>query len=434
MVLVRSIIDEAPFWRWGAGGRAPAESARASEQSGRGSSFGHLLGGGLFGCRFRRRLMREMLVELPAGGDVFLGEFQETFGFFGVALGEHGVAGFVVDEILERDAGGAAIELEAAFFGVEAEERPVAGIDGGLLLIDAEAQVVAVGDAVAVGDDEARAIVGFGFEEGFDAVHVAGAHGDLGDVDAAIADGHHGEVFFAGRFTAGGELGDGAARCGLGGLAAGVGVDFGVEHEDVDVAAAGEDVIEAAVADVVGPTVAADYPDGFLDERVGEREQVAGFGRVEAGEALFEDRDAAALGGDAFFGGLVGVDQVLGERFADLEAEFPDQLAGVFGLFVGGEPHAEAELGVVLEQRIAPGGTAAFGVDRVGRGGEIAAVDGGAAGGVGDQHAVAEELRHEFDVRGFAAARAGARKFEERLHELDVFHLRGGKNFAIGFG
>jgi len=42
------------------------------------------------------------------------------------------------------------------------------------------------------------------------------------------------------------------ARRGFGGLASGVGIDLGVEHQDVDVAAAGEDVIEAAVADVVG--------------------------------------------------------------------------------------------------------------------------------------------------------------------------------------
>src|SRR5215471_17391005 len=103
-----------------------------------------------------------MLVELPAVGYVLLGLVQQLRGFFGVALREHGVAGFVVDEILQRNARGFAIELESAFFGVEAEERPVAGIDGGFLLIDAEAEIVAVGDAVAVGDDQARTVVGFG--------------------------------------------------------------------------------------------------------------------------------------------------------------------------------------------------------------------------------------------------------------------------------
>ena len=48
---------------------------------------------------------------------------------------------------------------------VVAEERPVAGLHGGLLLVHAVAQVVAVGDAVAVGDDERRPVVGLGLAE-----------------------------------------------------------------------------------------------------------------------------------------------------------------------------------------------------------------------------------------------------------------------------
>ena len=54
-------------------------------------------------------------------------------------------------------------------------------------------------------------------------------------------------------------------------LAARVRVDLGVEHQHVDVAAAGQDVVEAAVADVVGPAVAAHEPDALLDEVVGQR-------------------------------------------------------------------------------------------------------------------------------------------------------------------
>ena len=47
-------------------------------------------------------------------------------------------------------------------------------------------------------------------------------------------------------------------RDSLGGLAAGVGVHLGVEHKDVDVVARGQDVVKAAEADIVGPTVAAE--------------------------------------------------------------------------------------------------------------------------------------------------------------------------------
>ena len=59
------------------------------------------------------------------------------------------------------------------------------------------------------------------------------------------------------------ELRHRAARRRLRRLAAGVRVDLGVEHQDVDVAAGGEHVVEAAEADVVGPAVAADDPDAL---------------------------------------------------------------------------------------------------------------------------------------------------------------------------
>jgi hypothetical protein len=62
------------------------------------------------------------------------------------------------------------------------------------------------------------------------------------------------------------ELGDLAEVRGLGGLAAGVGVDLGVEHEDVDVVVLREDVVKAAEADVVGPAVAAEDPEGLLGQ------------------------------------------------------------------------------------------------------------------------------------------------------------------------
>ena len=53
-----------------------------------------------------------------------------------------------------------------------------------------------------------------------------------------------------------------------------------------------------------------------------------------------------------------------------------------------------------------------------GRSRERAAVDRGAARGVGDDHPVAEELSGELDVGRFAASGAGAAEFEERLEEL----------------
>ena len=134
-----------------------------------------------------------------------------------------------------------------------------------------------------------RPVEGFRLQERLDGVHVAGAHGHARHVDAAVAHRHHGQVLLADRFAAGGELGDRAARRGFGCLAAGVRVDFGIEHQNVHVAAAGQHVVQAAVADVVGPAVAAQDPDALLDQRVGHRQQVARFAAASAGQFLAQD-------------------------------------------------------------------------------------------------------------------------------------------------
>ncbi len=53
-------------------------------------------------------------------------------------------------------------------------------------------------------------------------------------------------------------------------------------------------------------------------------------------------------------------------------------------------------------------------------GGQVAAVDGGAAGGVRDDRPVAEQLGDQFDVGGFAAAGAGAGELKQRPQQLRV--------------
>src|SRR5690606_598436 len=90
---------------------------------------------------------------------------------------------------------------------------------------------------------------------------------------------------------------------------------------------------------------------------------------------------------DGQFGGEAG-EQDPGLAFPGVEAE--------------AEP--EAELGVVLEERVVPGRTAPVGAGGVRRGGEVGAVDGRAAGGVGDDEPVAEQLGEGADVGGLAAA------------------------------
>ena len=94
------------------------------------------------------------------------------------------------------------------------------------------------------------------------------------------------KIFLRRALSRRGEFCDRAERRRLGLLAAGVGIDFGVEDEHVDIAVAGEHVIEAAVTDVVGPAVAAQQPDTFRDEIIGEYFQAPRLGRVHGGQLL----------------------------------------------------------------------------------------------------------------------------------------------------
>ncbi len=99
------------------------------------------------------------------------------------------------------------------------------------------------------------------------------------------------------------------------------------------------------------------------------------------------------------------------------------QLAGVFVLLVERDAHAQAKLGVVLEQRVGPGWAAAQRVLRPGRGRQVAAIDARTAGGVGDHRAVAIQLADQLEVGRFATAGAGARELEERLQQLHVLDV-----------
>src|SRR5205823_5816980 len=170
----------------------------------------------------------------------------------------------------------AGIEREGIFAGSRALrvvtiEQPLTGFYGYLLIAHGGGHVDAVSDAVRVRDDDARSIVSFGFQKCFEGVFIFRAHGHAGHVDVAVGHRHHAEILLWSGLATCGELCNGGARRGLGSLPARVGINLGVEHQDVDVASAGHDVIEAAVADVVRPAVAADNPDALLHQHIGYR-------------------------------------------------------------------------------------------------------------------------------------------------------------------
>ena len=189
------------------------------------------------------------------------------------------------------------------------------------------------------------------------------------------------------------ELRDGAARRRLRRLAAGVRVHLGVEHEHVDVAARRQHVVEPAEADVVGPAVAADDPHAAAHQVVGQRSRAErqrpspgrrAWTRASATRRLRRAARRAAPSDRRRGSGRRG------RRRPRPRAV--EQHVGLRGLGCRAEAHAEPELGVVLEQRVGPGRPAAFGVRRPRRRRQVAAVDRRAAGGVGDQHPVAEQL------------------------------------------
>ena len=159
---------------------------------------------------------------------------------------------------------------------VVAEQRPVAAGDREVLLAHAELHVDAVGDAVAIGEDQRGPRIGLRLAERQQGLLRIGAHRHLRHVDVAIGDRLQGQILARGPLAGGGEFGDGAERRRLRGLAAGVGIDLGVEHQHVHVARARQHVIEPAIADVVGPAVAADDPDAAAHQMVDHRQQVLG--------------------------------------------------------------------------------------------------------------------------------------------------------------
>ena len=85
-------------------------------------------------------------------------------------------------------------------------------------------------------------------------------------------------------------------------LAARVGVDLGIENQDVDVAATGQNVVQATKADIIGPAIAADDPDRLLDQLVGQAHQVAHSRLFEAGQLGFQLDDPLTLGLDLCVG------------------------------------------------------------------------------------------------------------------------------------
>ena len=127
---------------------------------------------------------------------------------------------------------------------------------------------------------------------------------------------------------------------------------------------------------------------------------------------------AGALLRDLRVAVLRRIEQRRRQLLADPGAQLAHQHLRQVALRVERQPHAEAEFRVVLEQAVRPRRALALGVARPRRGRQVAAVDRRATGGVGDDQAIAVQLRDQLEVGRLAAARARARVFEQRHAQL----------------
>src|SRR5690242_6348135 len=105
---------------------------------------------------------------------------------------------------------------------------------------------------------------------------VTAAESDTGDIRTAIGHCDLRQIFLWLLLSTGGELGYGATWSGFGHLTAGVGIDFGVQHQDVHFSAGRDYVVKSAKANVISPTVTSDHPNAFLDQRIGHQNEIQG--------------------------------------------------------------------------------------------------------------------------------------------------------------
>ena len=95
---------------------------------------------------------------------------------------------------------------------------------------------------------------------------IISTHGNLSYIYIAVGHCNACKVFLLGLFTASCELSNCTGLCGLGILTAGVGVNLGIEYHNVDILARCQNVVYAAEADIVSPSVTTEDPLRLLSQ------------------------------------------------------------------------------------------------------------------------------------------------------------------------
>ena len=134
---------------------------------------------------------RELLVDRVALLRGLVRLLEKTLEARGIGALDHAEARLVAHVVGDPRFRRTIVEMERRFAlgqaaRIETVERPYAGIHRQLLLRHAVSHVVAVGDAMAVGDDERRPGIGLGLEKCLHGLRHLGPHGDAGDVDVTV--------------------------------------------------------------------------------------------------------------------------------------------------------------------------------------------------------------------------------------------------------
>mmetsp|Transcript_65587 Transcript_65587/g.170314 ORF Transcript_65587/g.170314 Transcript_65587/m.170314 type:complete len:208 (-) Transcript_65587:1669-2292(-) len=135
-------------------------------------------------------------------------------------------------------------------------------------MLDALCHRKALTDARRIGHDDARPGVGIGLQHGTHGLLRVHVHADRGHVNSLVRHGQPAQVLLRRPLAALRKLGHGAGRSGLRSLTACVAVHLCIQHQDLHVLLAGDHVVQASVADVVCPAVAANNPKADAPKHV----------------------------------------------------------------------------------------------------------------------------------------------------------------------
>ena len=232
-------------------------------------------------------------------------------------------------------------------------------------------------------------------------------HSHLCYIYVAVGSLHETQVLLAHALAVGSKLSDGTdGRC-LGSLTAGVGVNLGVDDEDVDILTRTDDMVQTTVTDVVGSTVTTDDPLAALHEVVLQFLQLCAYGTTCSGTGINvgDEGSGSSLGSLSV---ILGLNPSLGSSLVLSTGLVAGQHLLQQGVDAGahllvGNGHTQTKLAEVLEERVGPSRTLTLGVLGVRCRGDRTRVDGRATRSVGYNLAVTEELRDELHVGSLTA-------------------------------